>query len=90
MDAAGIDRTLLSASLEGAIPAVAQYGAKGFKAVKHFPGEGWYADDPKLYPSFDAVQDAGLAALVQCGIAGLSLSHEAGKLRARSPTRTSA
>ncbi len=123
MDAAGIDRTLLSASLDGAIlpgrndplagvgnpevaaavaahpdrligcfhanpleptavKTVAGYAAKGFKAVKLFPGEGWYADDPKLYPFFDEVQDAGLAALVQCGIAGFTLFHEAGTRRA--------
>jgi len=66
----------------GAVTTVAQYAAKGFKAVKLFPGEGWYADDPKLYPFFDAVQDAGLAALVQCGIAGFDLAHLGGKRRA--------
>jgi predicted TIM-barrel fold metal-dependent hydrolase len=123
LDAAGIDKVLLSAALEGAVvpgrhkplagvgnaevaaavaahpdrfvgcfhanplepgalQAVAGYAAKGFKAVKLFPGEGWYADDPKLYPFFDAVQDAGLAALVQCGIAGFTISHEAGQRRA--------
>ena len=123
MDAAGIGRALLSASLEGAVipgrdaplsgvgnaevaaavtahpdrfigcfhanplepgaPAtVAEYAGKGFKAVKLFPGEGWHPDDPKLYPFFDAVQDAGLAALVQCGIAGFGLSHDGGTRRA--------
>jgi predicted TIM-barrel fold metal-dependent hydrolase len=87
MDAAGIDKVLLSASIEGAklpgrdtplsgvgnaevaaavaahpdrligsfhvnplepgaLQAVSEYAAKGFKAVKLFPGEGWYADDP--------------------------------------------
>ncbi len=123
MDAAGIDKALLSAALEGAIlpgrdaplagvdnaevaaaiaahpdrfigsfhanplepgalTEVARYAAKGFKAVKLFPGEGWYADDPKLYPFFDAVQDAGLVALVQCGIAGFDLAPLGGKRRA--------
>jgi predicted TIM-barrel fold metal-dependent hydrolase len=123
MDAAGIDKVLLSAALEGAVvpgrnkplagvgnaevaaavaahpdrligsfhaiplaagalQSVAEYAAKGFKAVKLFPGEGWHPDDPAHYPFFDAVQDAGLAAIVQCGIAGFTLSHEAGTRRA--------
>jgi predicted TIM-barrel fold metal-dependent hydrolase len=123
MDAAGIERSLLSAALEGAVipgrdkplsgvgnaevaaaaaahpdrfvgclhanplepgavATVAEYAARGFKAVKLFPGEGWYADDPRFYPFFDAVQDHGLAAVVHCGIAGFGLSHEGGKRRA--------
>lgn len=125
MDAAGVERILLSAALEGAVlpgreaplagvgnaevaaavaahpdrlvgcfhanplapdavPAVAGYAAKGFKAVKLIPGEGWYADDPRFYPFFDAVQDAGLAALVQCGVASWHLAHLGGKRRALS------
>jgi hypothetical protein len=123
MDAAGIGRALLSASLEGAVipgretplsgvgnaevaaavtahpdrfigcfhanplepgalATVAQYAAKGFKAVKLFPGEGWHPDDPRFYAFFDAVQDRGLAAVVHCGIADFGLSHEGGRRRA--------
>ena len=123
MDAAGIERTLLSAALDGAlitgrntplagvgnaevaaavaahpdrfvgcfhanplepdaVTTVSEYAAKGFKAVKLFPGEGWYADDPRFYPFFDAVQDRGLAAIVSCGIAGFGLAHEGGVRRA--------
>lgn len=123
MDAAGVERTLLSAALEGAlirgrdkplagvgnaevaaavaahpdrligcfhanplepdaVKTVTEYAAKGFKAVKLFPGEGWYADDPRFYPFFDAVQDHGLAAIVGCGIADFGLAHEGGVRRA--------
>jgi predicted TIM-barrel fold metal-dependent hydrolase len=66
----------------GAVAAVAEYAAKGFRAVKLFPGEGWHADDPRFYPFFDAVQDRGLAAIVHCGIAGFGLAQADGKRRA--------
>lgn len=125
MDAAGVDRVLLSAALEGAVlpgrdkplagvgnaevaaavaahpdrligcfhanpleagaaAMVAEYAGKGFKAVKLIPGEGWYADEPRLYPFFDAVQDAGFAALVQCGVTTWHLAHLGGRRRALS------
>ena len=102
--AAGIERTLLSASLEGAVipgrdtplsevgnaevataaaahpdrfvdcfhvnplepgalATVAEYAAKGFKAMKLLPGEGWYPDDPRFHPFFDAMQSHGHEAL---------------------------
>ena len=66
----------------GAVAAVAEYTVKGFKAVKLFPAEGWYPDDPRFYPFFDAVQDHGLAAVVYAGLTNFSLSHKGGKRRA--------
>jgi predicted TIM-barrel fold metal-dependent hydrolase len=123
MDAAGIDRTLLSASLEGACVAgrsrplhgvgnrelaaavsshpdrligcvhvnpldpgaracVDEYAGRGFRAVKLFPGEGYYPDDPRFYELFDAIQDRGLAVIVSLGLPGFTLSSEPGKRRA--------
>ncbi len=123
MDAAGIDKALLSASLDGAlIPGrekplhgagnpelaaavaahpdrligcfhldprdggahriVQEYAGKGFRAVKLFPAEGYYIDDPRFYELFDLIQEKGLAAIVYCGQVSFALSHEGGKRRA--------
>ncbi len=122
MDAAGIDRTLLSASLEGArLPgrsrplagvgnkelaavvashpdrltgcfhlnpldpgaaaAVSEYAERGFRAVKLFPGEGYYVDDPKLYELFDAIQQRDLAVIVSVGLPGFTLDSRPGSRR---------
>jgi len=122
MDAAGIDKALLAASLEGAIiPGRAQplrgvgnkelsavvakhpdrfvgafhldprdagarrtvedYAAKGFRAVKLFPAEGYHLDDPRFYELFDLVQDTGLAAIVYCGQVTMGLARDGAQRR---------
>jgi predicted TIM-barrel fold metal-dependent hydrolase len=122
MDAAGIEKTLLAASLEGAIVparekplagvgnaelaaavaahpdrftgcfhldprdaaaqrAVDEYAGRGFRAVKLFPAEGYYLDDPRFYELFDLVQERGLAAVVYCGQVTMTLPSAAGRRR---------
>jgi predicted TIM-barrel fold metal-dependent hydrolase len=61
---------------------VGEYAARGFKAVKLFPAEGYHPDDPRFYELFDAIQDKGLAAILCMGQINFSLAHEGGKRRA--------
>ena len=123
MDAAGIDKALLSASLEGALirgrqkalqgvgnsevasavrshsdrfigcihvnpldpgaaATVTEYSDKGFKAVKLFPAQGWYPDDPRFYELFERIKERGLAAVFYMGQINFTLSHEKGVRRA--------
>ena len=123
MDRAGINKTLLSASIEGAcfpdkgiilrdvgnldvakavkafpdrligcmhinplapdaVETLERYVQEGFKAVKFFPAEGYYPDDPRFYSLFDRLNDYKMTALFYMGQINFSLLHDNGKRRA--------
>jgi predicted TIM-barrel fold metal-dependent hydrolase len=66
----------------GAIKAVGEFAARGFRAVKLFPAEGYFPDDPRFYELFDAIQEKGLVAIFSMGQINFALAHEGGKRRA--------
>lgn len=61
---------------------VEEWAGEGFKAVKLHPSDGWSPDDKALYPFYEKVEAARLAAVFHMGLADHAFDTAHGRRRA--------